>query len=460
MNYERATADQLRSLDKAHHLHPMTDHKSMYESGGSRMFSHAEGCYIYDNEGRRYLDGFAGLASVGLGYGREELVEAAAGAMRELSYASSFFNATHPLAVQLASELAELAPEGISRAFFGNSGSDANDTALRIVRYYWELRGNLERQVVIALNHGYHGSTTAGAALSGASLTLERGGAFDNIVHIPPAYQFEHGRGMSPEGFGLLAASWLEDAIVKAGPDRVAAFWFEPFLGAGGGKMPPPNYLPEVERICRKYDVLLVADEVVSGLGRSGDWWSSQTLGPIRPDLICLAKGITSSYVPLSAVMVSDSIADVIVDKGGDFHHGFTYSGHPVSCAVALATLRIMKEERILERVKGLLPHFEERLARLASSRIVGEVRNVGLFGAFELVADRDTLTPIEDPMVTCEKFREIGLQEGIIVRPCASTVVLAPPLVITAKEVDELFDGIERALRRFEQHIAMHVDA
>lgn len=447
------TADELRALDLAHYLHPFTDYKALIEDRSTRLITRGEGCYLWDKEGNRYIDGFAGLACASLGYGREELANAAAEQIRELSYASSFFKASNPAAIELANVLVRLTPPGLNHVFYGNSGSDANDTALRMVRWYWRLRGQPERQVVIACEYAYHGSTVAGAALSGNPMMHEQGAALPDIVHVPPAYKFQHGRGLSDEEFGIRAAGWLEDAILKAGPERVAAFFIEPILGAGGGKMPPPSYLPEIQRICRKYDVLLVADEVVTGFGRTGRWWGSETLGPIQPDLMCLAKGITSGYFPLSAVMVGDRVAEALIEEGGEFHHGFTYSGHPVGCAIALENIRIIEQERLVERVATeLAPHFAERLERLSSSRVVGEVRSVGLFGAFELVADRETLAPIEDAERVCEKLRELGFNEGVIVRPIESTVLIAPPLVITRNQIDEMFDGVERALQRFEQ--------
>jgi putrescine aminotransferase len=380
------------------------------------------------------------------------LADAAARQIRELSYYSSFFKATHPTAIDLAEQLVRLTPSTLNHAFFANSGSDANDTALRMVRWFWNLQGKPERQVVIACEYAYHGSTVAAAALSGIPFMHEQGGTLPDIVHIPPAYQFLHGRDLNEKEFGLRAAGWLEQAILEVGSERVAAFFVEPIQGAGGGKMPPPNYLPEVEKICRKYGVLLVTDEVVTGCGRTGQWWGSETLGPIQPDFMCVAKGVTSGYFPLSAVMVGDRVAETFIREGGEFHHGFTYSGHPVGCAVALENLRILESEGIIERVRTeLAPYFAERLAGLASSPVVGEVRNVGLIGAVEIVADRETLEPIEDAEATCEKIREFGFEEGIIVRPIESTVLIAPPLVINREQIDFLFDGLTKALKKFE---------
>ena len=448
----RTSNDDLISLDLAHYLHPFTDYKTLIAERGTRLIERGEGPYLFDRDGRKYLDGFAGLACATLGYGREELAEAAASQIRKLSYSTSFFCTSNQPAIELASTLVRLTPPGLNHVFFANSGSDANDTALRMVRWYWNLRAQPERKIVIACEYAYHGSTLASAALSGNPPMHEQGVQIADIVHIRPPYKFVHGRNQSDEEFGLTAAGWLEKAIIDAGPEHVAAFFIEPILGAGGGKMPPANYLREVQRICRKYGVLLVADEVVTGFGRTGQWWGSETLGPIEPDLMCLAKGITSGYFPLSAVMVGDRVADVLIEEGGEFHHGFTYSGHPVGCAVALENIRIIEEEGLVGRVASeLAPHFAARLARLNASPIVGEVRSVGLFGALELVADRDSLTPIANAEIMCEQLRELGLSEGVIIRPIESTVLLAPPLTITTEQIDELFDGLERALRRFE---------
>lgn len=447
--------EDLVALDLAHYLHPFTDYKAMIEDRGTRLIEGGEGPYLFDSEGGKYLDGFAGLACATLGYGREELADAAARQIRKLSYSTSFFRTSNQPAIELASTLVRLTPAGLNRVFFANSGSDANDTALRMVRWYWNLRGQPERKTVIACEYAYHGSTAASAALSGNPMMHEQGVSLADVIHIRPAYKFMHGRNQSDEEFGLTAAGWLEDAILQAGPDNIAAFFIEPVLGAGGGKMPPANYLPEVQRICRKYDILLVADEVVTGFGRTGRWWGCESLGPIEPDLMCLAKGITSGYFPLSAVMVGDRVAQVLIDEGGEFYHGFTYSGHPVGCAVALENIRLIEEEGLVERVADkLAPHFAARLSQLNASSIVGEVRSIGLFGAIELVADRDSLAPIANAEVVCEQLRELGLSEGVIVRPIESTVLLAPPLTITTEQIDELFDGLERALMRFERII------
>jgi putrescine aminotransferase len=446
-------APQWRRVDAAHYLHPFTDHKALRSSGGAKILVGGKGCSVWDAEGNRYLDGFAGLACVNVGYGRPELTRAAAQQMEQLSYGTSFFGYTNVPAITLSERLAQLAPVKLQQVFYANSGSDANDTAIRMVRHFWALEGQPERRVIISRHDAYHGSSVAAAAMSGMSAMHGQAATLPDFAHIDCPYQFGLGRGESEEAFGLRSAGWLEEKILEIGPQRVAAFFAEPVQGAGGVKIPPRNYFREIERICRKYDVLLVMDEVITGFGRTGNWFGSSTFEVGSPDMMCVAKGITSGYLPLSAVLVGERVAGTLVEKGGVFAHGFTYSGHPVSCAVALENLRILEEEGIVERVRtDTGPYFAERLGSLASHDVVGEVRAVGMFAAVELVRDRRTLEPIHDPDETCERVREIGMKNGIIVRPIHSTVCLAPPLVISKAEIDSLVEQLRRSLDEFHE--------
>jgi putrescine---pyruvate transaminase len=443
-----------QDIDTAHYLHPFTDYKALHDQQSLRLIEKGSGCYLWDHQGRRYLDAFAGLACVAIGYGREELSRAAANQILELSYASSFFNGTNIPAVKLAQKLVEITPDGLSHVFFATSGSEANDTALRIARRYWQLEGQPQRQHVICCDHAYHGSTVASGALSGMPYMHEQAASIPGVSHIKAPYKFEYGQEMEEEEFGQLAAGWLEDEILRLGADTVAAFFIEPIQGAGGGKIPPKNYLQEVRKICDRHDVLLVADEVITGFGRTGHWFASDKFGSISPDLMCLAKGITSGYMPLSAVMIQEKIANTLIDKGGEFHHGFTYSGHPVACAVALENIRILSDGVVDNVRTDLAPYFAQKLQAIKEHNRVGEVRSCGLIGAFELVENRKDLSPIANANHVCEHFRTLGFERGIIVRPIGSTVVIAPPLIINIEQIDFLFEQVEQCLEQFSAYL------
>jgi putrescine---pyruvate transaminase len=445
----RSTSDWQRT-DVANHLHPFTNHRSL-ATDSALILARGSGCYVWDTDGNRFLDGFAGLACVALGYGRRELGEAAARQIEELSYSSSFFRYTNKPAIALAEKLVQLTPDGLNHVFYANSGSEANETAIRMVRRYWRIEGQPQRRIIIGREAAYHGSTVAAGALSGMPAMHEQGAHLPDVVHIKAPYQFAYGRGITEAQFAQIAAAWLEEKILEVGPERVAAFFAEPIQGAGGFKMPPRGYFREIRRICDKYGVLLVVDEVITGFGRTGKWFASELYDITGIDLMCLAKGITSGYVPLSAVMVGDRIASALIDKGGVFAHGFTSSGHPVSCAVALENIRILRDEHVIDRVAhDIGPYFQERMRGFSGHGIVAEVRSVGLMGALELVRNSETLQPIDNADEVCEKVRDLGLAHGIIVRPVGSTVTIAPPLVITRAEIDFLFERLRVTLDEF----------
>jgi putrescine---pyruvate transaminase len=450
---ERSTADWQR-VDSKVYLHPFTDHKSL-ANAKSAVLARAHGCYVWDTDEKRYLDGFAGLACVALGYGRRELGDAAARQIAELSYSSSFFKSTNRPAIALAEKLVSITPTGLNHAFFATSGSEANDTAFRMVRQYWQLVGQPRRHMIISRESAYHGSTVAAGALSGNPAMHSQGAWVPGVVHIKSPDRFAYGREMEEHQFARVAAGWLEEKIRELGPENVGAFFVEPIQGAGGFKMPPREYFREIQRICRQYDILLVVDEVITGFGRTGKWFASEFYDITDVDLMCLAKGLTSGYVALSAVMVSDRIANTLIEKGGEFHHGFTYSGHPVSCAVALENIRILEDERIVDTVdKETGPYFGRCLASLADHELVGEVRAAGLMGAIELVGSRDTLQPIENADVECEKVRDMGLRRGIIIRPIHSTIAIAPPLIISRSEIDSLIEQVRLSLDDFARYL------
>jgi putrescine aminotransferase len=448
MTYQNYSLKQLQQIDAAHHLHPFTDHKDIRGSGG-RVITRADGPFIYDSEGNEILDGMAGLWCVNVGYGRKELAEAAYKQMLELPYYNSFFRCSTPTPILLAQRIAELAPKSLNQVFYGSSGSEANDTALRLVRHYWAIEGKPEKNRIISRKSAYHGSTVAGTSLGGMSNMHEQlYGAVPNIVHVMTPYAYEVALpGESDHDFGLRAAKSIEDAILEAGADKVAAFIGEPVMGAGGVRIPPASYWPEVERICRKHDVLLMLDEVITGYGRTGNWFAAQTYG-ITPDTITTAKALTSGYQPLSALIVGDRIAAALETKGGEFYHGYTYSGHPVACAVALANLDIIEKEGLVERVRDDTgPYFAEMLRRFAEHPLVGEVRSVGLMGAIEIVKDRDTRERYLPSGRAAVVVRDHAISNGLMMRATGDTMILSPPLMWTRSTVDMAGDRIAKAL-------------
>ncbi|MDK4197606.1 aspartate aminotransferase family protein [Pseudomonas sp. HR1] len=429
------TTAHWQDLSRRHLLAPFTDYRQLNEKG-ARIITRAEGVHLWDSEGQRILDGMAGLWCVNVGYGREELVEAASRQMRELPYYNLFFQTAHPPALELAKTIAELAPEGMNHVFFTGSGSEANDTVLRLVRHYWATKGQPEKRVVIGRWNGYHGSTMAGASLGGMAAMHEQGGLLPDIVHIPQPYWFGEGGEMSPEEFGIWAADQLERKILEVGEERVAAFIAEPIQGAGGVIVPPESYWPRVRQILAKYDILFIADEVICGFGRTGEWFGSQYYGN-APDLMPIAKGLTSGYVPMGGVVVRDEVVRVL-DEGGEFYHGFTYSGHPVAAAVALENIRILRDEGIVDRVRSTTaPYLQKRWAELADHPLVGETRGVGMVAALELVRDKKTRSRYEGGAgMLC---REHCFRNGLVMRAVGDTMIIAPPLVITPESIDEL---------------------
>ncbi len=437
-----------KSSDHRHHMHPFTDTKEMAEKGGARIITRAEGVYIFDSDGNRILDGMAGLWCVNMGYKRQELVDAAAEQMQKLPYYNNFFQCSHPPAIELSSLLSELSPGNFNHVFFTGSGSEANDTQVKLIRRYWDLMGEPEKMTIIARENAYHGSTVAGSSLSGMSamheqLVLQVPG----IVHIGQPYQFELGADMSAQDFGLQQARLLEEKILELGVDKVAAFIAEPVQGAGGVIIPPDSYWPEIQRICDEYGILLVADEVITAFGRLGEWFASTHFG-IRPDLITFAKGVTSGYMPLGGSLVSDRVADVIISKGGEFAHGYTYSGHPVTCAVALANLRLMQSEGIIERVKEkTAPWFSQRWASLADHPIVGEARSLGLVAAIEIVKDKASRERFHKDLTAGAVCRDFCVNNGIVMRAVGDTMIVSPPLIVENEHIDELVEKAWKCL-------------
>ena len=437
----------LQKLDAEHHLHPFNDNAALAKKG-TRILTKGEGCYVWDAEGNKLLDAFAGLWCVNIGYGRKELGEVASKQMTQLAYYNSFFQCTTEPTIELAAKLAELAPGDLNHSFFVNSGSEANYTILRLVRHFWAVQDKPQKNIFIGRHDGYHGTTMAGASLGGMKGMHKQGGLpIPDIHHIDPPFWFADGGDLSEEEYGLVAARRLEQKILELGPERVAAFIGEPIMGAIGVYIPPMTYWPEIERICRQYDVLLIADEVICGFGRTGEWFGSQYFG-FQPDIMPVAKGITSGYIPLGAAMFNDRVSKVLKEQGGELAHGATYSGHPVCAAVALENIRILQDEKIVERAKAeVAPYLAQRWAELGEHRLVGQARIAGMVGALELVPDKKKRAFFPERGTVGPRCRDHALKHGLILRATWDAMLLSPPLIITRAQVDELFDKTWKAL-------------
>ncbi len=443
----RSTAEY-QAMDAAHHWHPFMDTKEL-NAKGARVFTGAKGCWLTDSEGNQILDGMAGLWCVGVGYGRDEIVDAVARQMRELPYYNTFFQCTHPPAAEFSEALTAVAPDHLNRVFFTNSGSESNDTVFRLARVYWDCMDKPGKKTFISRKNAYHGSTICGASLGGMAGPHRQGDLpIAGIHHIGQPYWFGEGRDMGPGEFGLMRARELNEAIDWLGEDNVAAFIAEPIQGAGGVIIPPDTYLPEIQRICRERNILLVADEVICGFGRTGNWWGSETFG-IEPDLMSIAKGMTSGYVPMGGVLISDRVAGPLIEKAGEIYHGYTYSGHPAACAAGLASLRIMQEEKLVERVRDDIgPYMQSLWATLGDHPLVGEARMTGLIGALELVRDKKTMQRFASDVSAGGRCRDISVgKHGLIMRATGDVMVLSPPLVISRDECDELVARARKAL-------------
>jgi putrescine aminotransferase len=437
--------EELQRLDAAHHMHPFTTNDDL-EKKGARVITRAKGVTLTDSEGNEILDAMAGLWCVNIGYGRDELAEVSSRQMRELPYYNTFFQTTHVPAIALAERLAELTPYDLNHVFFANSGSEANDTNIRIVRTYWQEKGQPEKTVIISRKNAYHGSSVASSALGGMSGMHAQSGMIPDIHHIDQPNWWAEGGDMSPEDFGLERAQQLEKAILELGEHKVAAFIGEPVQGAGGVIIPPSTYWPEIQRICDKYDILLIADEVICGFGRTGNWFGSQTMG-IKPDIMTVAKGLSSGYAPISASIVNDKVAAVL--GACEFNHGYTYSGHPVACAVALENLRILDEEGIVSHAaQELAPYLKEKFESLGDHPMVGEVKVVGMMGSLALTPDKTTRAKFAADVGTVGfMVRERCFANNLIMRHVGDRMVISPPLVITKAEIDTLSVRARKAL-------------
>lgn len=445
----------LQQLDAAHHIHPFNDNAELAKKG-TRILTKGEGCYVWDAEGHKLLDAFAGLWCVNIGYGRKSMGEVAARQMEKLAYYNTFFQSSNEPAIHLAAKLAELAPAGVNHVFYTNSGSEGNDTVLRMVRHFWAVQDQPLKNIVIGRFNGYHGSTVAGASLGGMKGMHAQGGLpIPDIHHIEPPFFFADGGDYSEEEYGLVAARRLEEKILELGPERVAAFIGEPIMGAIGVYIPPKSYWPEIERICRKYDILLCADEVICGYGRTGQWFGADYFG-FSPDVMTTAKGLTSGYIPMGAVLFNDRIAHVLRDKGGELAHGYTYSGHPVCAAVALENIRILQDEKILEQCRNDTgPYLAQRWQELGEHPLVGEVRIAGMVGALELVPNKAERKFFSERGKVGGLCRNIALGNGLILRATYDSMLLSPPLIINRSQIDELFENAWKSLNETAQALA-----
>ena len=440
-----------QEIDAHHHFHSFLNPTEMAQ-GNVRVIVEAEGVYIYDSGGRKILDGMAGLWCVQVGYGREDLSRTAYEATKTLPYYNTLFVTTTPPAAELAAKLATLTPAGCDYVFFANSGSEANDSAVKLIRYFWNLEGAKQKKTIISRQRAYHGVTMAAASLSGLQPMYPQFDLpLDGFVHVMAPYGFENGVGLEDgpdaETFAHRAAASLEEKILELGADNVAAFIGEPIMGAGGVIIPPPGYWEEIQRICKKYDVLLHIDEVICGFGRTGNWFGCDTFG-IRPDLISMAKGLSSGYQPISAVALGKRMSETFLKADEELVHGFTYSGHPVAAAVALKNLEIIEREGLATRAGGDIgDYFAKHLEQLNDHPLVGETRSVGLMGAIELVEDKSIRKRFDEEKEVGKACRNNCFTSGLIMRAVGDTMVLSPPLTITRAELDELFNLARAAL-------------
>jgi len=437
---------ELQALDAAHHMHPFTAGGELADKG-ARIITRANGVYLHDSEGNEILDGMAGLWCVNIGYGRAELADVAAQQMKQLCYYNTFFQTTHVPAIALAQKIAELTPDKLNHIFFASSGSEANDTNIRLVRTYWATKGKPEKKIIISRKNAYHGSSVGSGSLGGMTPMHEQGGLpIPDIIHINQPNWWAEGGDKSPEEFGIAKAKELEEVIMGQGENRIAAFIAEPIQGAGGVIIPPDTYWPEIQRICDKYEILLIADEVICGFGRTGNWFGSQTMG-IKPHIMTIAKGLSSGYQPIGGSIVCDEVAEVI--GSGEFNHGYTYSGHPVASAVALENIRLLEEENILDHVRKVAaPALKEMWHNLGDHPLVGETTIVGMMASLALTPNKESRAKFAMEAGTAGfTCRERCFANNLIMRHVYDRMVISPPLVITPEEIKEMGKRARSAL-------------
>lgn len=443
---------ELQALDAAHHIHPFTAGKQLADKG-ARIITKANGITLTDSEGLELLDAMAGLWCVNIGYGRTELADVAHAQMQQLPYYNTFFQTTHVPAIALSVKLAELAPKNINNVFYAGSGSEANDTNIRLVRHYWASKDLPSKKIIISRNNAYHGSTMGGASLGGMSGMHAQGGLpIPDIAYIDQPDWYAEGGDSTPEEFGLERARQLEAKIAELGEKNIAAFIAEPIQGAGGVIIPPSSYWPEIQRICDAHEILLIVDEVICGFGRMGDWFGSYVYN-IRPDIITIAKGLSSGYAPIGGSLISDEIAEVI-NNSGDFAHGYTYSGHPVSAAVALENIRILEDEKIIENSRHeIIPYLAEKWTELSNHPLVGEAKIEGFMGSLAMTPDKSSRAIFASDAGTIGLIcRNHCFDNGLVMRHVGDRMIISPPLIIQKSDIDIL---IERATKSLDQTMA-----
>lgn len=442
----------LKSQDKAHYLHPFTDFKQ-YKQNDIAIYTHAEHIYIYNTDGAELLDGMSGLWCCNLGYSQPSINEAISKQLDQLPFYNSFFQCSNDAAVKMANALVDVTPAQFNHVFFTNSGSEANDTNIRLVHRYFDLLNKPSKKIFISRKNAYHGSTVAAGSLGGFDGMHKQFKGLDYVHFIDQPNWFVEGGDLDKNEFGIKVAQQLATKIDELGEDNVAAFIAEPIQGAGGVIIPPDSYWPEISRICKERDILLISDEVICGFGRTGNWFGAETYG-YEPDLMTFAKAVTNGYQPLGGVMVSDKVANVLASDGGEFTHGFTYSGHPAACAAGVATLDILRNDKIIENAAAdIMPYFQAKLRTLEAHPIVGEVRGVGMLGALELVKDKSSkerLAPECEGGVICKSH---AIKHGLMVRSVGDAIVTAPPLVCTHNEIDLLIARLTIALDYTAKH-------
>jgi len=438
------------SRDIAYHVHGYTNLKK-HEQSGPMIITSGSGIRVTDDNGKSYIEGLSGLWCTSLGFQEERLIEAATAAMKKLPYYHGFAHKTAEVTIDLAEKLISIAPVPMSKVLFANSGSEANDLAIKIIWYYNNALGRPEKKKIISRNRAYHGITVATGSLTGLPpIHDDFDLPIDRILHTDcPHYYRGAEDGETEEDFASRCAEKLEKMILDEGPDTVAAFFAEPVMGAGGVIVPPATYFEKIQAVLKKYDVLLLADEVICGFGRTGNMWGSQSLG-MKPDMLTCAKALSSAYIPIAALMISEPIYQALVQqskKFGLFGHGSTYAGHPVAAAVALETLTIYEERNIVDHVRAVGPRFQDGLRKFADHHLVGEVRGLGLVAAIELVRDKDTKAPFDAKQGVGLYFQARSEEEGLIIRPIGDTIAICPPLITVEDEIDEILGCLKRAL-------------
>ena len=456
LSSEKLSSAKLKEMDRATLLHPFTNYQQYAKTGG-RVVTRAEHIYVTDSDNKQLLDGMSGLWCCSLGYSQPTINKAIQEQLARLPYYNSFFNCSNDAAIEMSNALVEIMPDHLNHIFFTNSGSEANDTNIRLVHRYFDALGKPGKKNIIGRHNGYHGSTIAAASLGGMGYMHEQFVGLTYTHHVQQPYWYEECHDMDAEAFGLVAANALAAKIDELGADTVAAFIAEPIQGAGGVIVPPASYWPAVEKICRERDVLIISDEVICGFGRTGQWFGCQTYG-FTPDLLTFAKGVTNGYQPLGGVAVSDKIVEVLQSQSVEFSHGFTYSGHPVACAAGLATLEIYKQTDIVGTLsKDLAHYFNERWRQLGDHPIVGEARTQGMLGALELVRDKSSRERLAPDSAASGFCRDRAIDHGLMVRAVKDTMISAPPYVCSKAEIDLLIDRLAKALDETARHYGIN---